>query len=63
MVWPTLGSRTAKKPNRGDGSLVYNHGRRDTVYAPLSPVHTSNNVEGTFNFVAKNGNHVKRVLR
>jgi len=29
----------------------------------LSPVHTSNNVEATFDFVAKNGNNVERVLR
>jgi len=29
----------------------------------LSPVHTSNNVEATFDFVAKNGNNVDRVLR
>jgi len=29
----------------------------------LSPVHTSNNVEATFDFVAKNGNDVERLLR
>ena len=29
----------------------------------LSPVHTSNNVEATFDFVFKNGNNVKRVYR
>jgi len=29
----------------------------------LSPVHTSNNVEATFDFVDKNGNNVERVLR
>ena len=29
----------------------------------LSPVHTSNNVEATFDIVAKNGNNVERVLR
>ena len=28
-----------------------------------SPVHTSNNVEATFDFVAKNGNNVERVVR
>jgi len=28
-----------------------------------SPVHTSNNVEATFDFVAKNGYNVERVLR
>jgi len=28
-----------------------------------SPVNTSNNVEATFDFVAKNGNNVERVLR
>jgi len=33
------------------------------VYKLLSPVHTSNNVEATFDFVAKNGNNVERVLR
>ena len=29
----------------------------------LSPVHTSNNVEATFDFVAKNGNNVERGCR
>jgi len=29
----------------------------------LNPVHTSNNVEATFDFIAKNGNNVERVLR
>ena len=29
----------------------------------LSPVHTSNNVEATFDFAAKNDNNVERVLR
>jgi len=29
----------------------------------LSPVHTSNNVEATGNFVATNGNNVERVYR
>jgi len=33
------------------------------VQAMLSPVHTSNNVEATFDFVAKNGNNAERVLR
>jgi len=28
----------------------------------LAHVHTSNNVEATFDFVAKNGNNVERVL-
>jgi len=31
--------------------------------ALLSPVHISNNVEATFDFVAKNGDNVERVLR
>ena len=30
---------------------------------PLNPVHTSNNVEATFDFVAKNGNNAERVYR
>jgi len=29
----------------------------------LNPVHTSNNVEATFDFVAKNGNNIERVLQ
>jgi len=29
----------------------------------LSTVHASDNVEATFDFVAKNGNNVERVLR
>jgi len=29
----------------------------------LSQVHTSNNIEAKFDFVAKNGNNVERVLR
>ena len=33
------------------------------VYNTLSLVHTSNNVESTFDFVAQNGNNVERVLR
>ena len=36
---------------------------RGAVGHHLSPVHTSNNVEATFDFVAKNGNNVERVLR
>jgi len=42
-------------------SLV--RGAKATAQHPLSPVHTSNNVEATFYFVAKNGNNVERVLR
>ena len=33
------------------------------TYPVLSPAHASNNVEATFDFVAKNGNNVKRVCR
>ena len=33
------------------------------LFVPLIPVHASNNVEATFDFVAKNGNNVERVLR
>jgi len=36
--------------------------RRLVAPGLLSPVHTSNNVEATFDFVAKNGNNVERVL-
>jgi len=38
-------------------------GRPARLPAALSLVHTSNNVEATFDFVAKNGNNVERVLR
>jgi len=38
------------------------HGAK-VVGAVLSPVNTSNNVEATFDFVAKNSNNVERVLR
>jgi len=34
-----------------------------TAASLLNPVHTSNNVEPTFDIVAKNGNNVERVLR
>ena len=34
-----------------------------TARLALSPVHTSNNVEATFDFVAKNGNNVEQVYR
>ena len=37
--------------------------RRVRVRDCLSSVHTSNNVEATFDFVGKNGNNVERVLR
>jgi len=36
---------------------VYNN--RLQPISDLSPVHTSNNVEATFDFVAKNGNDVE----
>ena len=46
------------------------HVQPKTDFRPLSPVHTSNNVESTFDFVeatfdfvAKNGNNVERVYR
>ena len=52
--------RTKSNSNNknNEGQLSHN-GPRDA----LSTVHTSNNVEATFDFVAKNGNDVKRVYR
>ena len=48
-----------------DDCLRVSHSRRQIAAntLSLSPVHTSNNVEATFDFVAKNGNNVERVYR